>query len=494
MSGAQGTWRMARLCEATSINPRDLGEKPTADAHITFVPMAAVEPMSGKLDPSRTRPWREVEKGYVRFKEGDVLFAKITPCMENGKAAIARGLHGGLGCGSTEFHVLRPLRGVLPEWLLHFVLRDGFRHDARAKMTGTAGQLRVPASFLQEQEIPLPSIDEQREIVAAIESHFSRLDTATATLERVQRNLERYRASVLKAAVEGRLVPTEAELAKKEGRSYEPASVLLKRILAERRRRWEELELAKLKAKGKPPIDDRWKARYEEPSAPDTTDLPELPEGWCWVSIDQVVESGPQNGLYVPKSAYGHGVPIVRVDDYQDQFSRGASELLRVNIENGLATTYGLAVGDLLVNRVNSPTHLGKSLIVQGRHLPAVFESNIMRMRIARGVPPNFVHYYLCSLEGRRRLLGKAKWAVNQASINQQDVLATSLPLPPADEAARIAVAIEELASAKASAQATIGASRRHLARLRQSILKWAFEGRLVSPDDDEAAGAVARR
>ena len=94
-----------------------------------------------------------------------------------------------------------------------------------------------------------------------------------ATLERVQRNLKRYRASVLKAAVEGRLVPTEAELARAEGRDYEPASVLLERILAERRRRWQE-------AGGR--------GKYQEPVAPDTTDLPELPEGWCWATMDQV--------------------------------------------------------------------------------------------------------------------------------------------------------------------------------------------------------------
>ena len=118
----------------------------------------------------------------------------------------------------------------------------------------------------------MPPLPEQHRIVAAIESYFTRLDDAVATLERVQRNLKRYRASVLKAAVEGRLVPTEAELARAEGRDYEPASVLLERILAERRRRWEEAELAKLKAKGKTPKDDKWKAKYTEPVAPDTSD------------------------------------------------------------------------------------------------------------------------------------------------------------------------------------------------------------------------------
>ena len=124
-----------------------------------------------------------------------------------------------------------------------------------------------------------------RRIVDAIDSYLTRLDDAVASLERVQAKLKAYRASVLKAAVEGRLVPTEASLARAEKRDYEPAEVLLARILKERRRRWEEAELAKLKAAGKTPKDDKWKAKYEEPVAPDTSTLPELPEGWCWASV-----------------------------------------------------------------------------------------------------------------------------------------------------------------------------------------------------------------
>ncbi len=89
---------------------------------------------------------------------------------------------------------------------------------------------------------------------------------------------------MLKAAVEGRLVPTEAELAREEGRDYEPADELLERILVERRKRWEEAELESMRAKGKEPKDDRWKAKYKEPAAPDTSELPELPEGWCWAT------------------------------------------------------------------------------------------------------------------------------------------------------------------------------------------------------------------
>ena len=122
--------------------------------------------------------------------------------------------------------------------------------------------------------LPLPPFPEQRRIVAEIEKQFTRLDAAVAALRRTRANLKRYRASVLHAACSGELVPTEAELARAEGREYEPADVLLERILAERRARWEAQE----KRRGK----------YQEPAAPDTSDLPTLPEGWVWVTLGQI--------------------------------------------------------------------------------------------------------------------------------------------------------------------------------------------------------------
>jgi type I restriction enzyme S subunit len=160
------TVRHLRLSEVCDINPRlprthDLAD----DDKVSFVPMAAVDEVSGAIRSAEVRRFAEVKKGYTFFADGDVLFAKITPCMENGKAALAGGLAGGRGFGSTEFHVLRAGDQVMPEWLRYFVRRESFRRDAKRNFTGTAGQQRVPTSFLQNALIPVPPRAEQQRTV-----------------------------------------------------------------------------------------------------------------------------------------------------------------------------------------------------------------------------------------------------------------------------------------------------------------------------------------
>jgi type I restriction enzyme S subunit len=196
------------LSEAAEINPKVDRTLLEDDTLVSFVPMAAVGAADGQIDVSTTRPYAEVKKGYTAFRNGDVLFAKVTPCMENGKMAVARNLCNGQGFGSTEFHVLRPREGVDSSYLYHFVASATFRKEAARHMTGAVGLRRVPSAFLQDELIPLPELDEQRRIVAEIEKQFSRLDEAVANLQRVKANLKRYKAAVLKAAVEGRLVET----------------------------------------------------------------------------------------------------------------------------------------------------------------------------------------------------------------------------------------------------------------------------------------------
>ncbi len=200
---------------------------------------------------SQIKRFATVKKGYTPFREGDVLFAKITPCMENGKMAVVPKLTNGVGFGSTEFHVMRPRPGIEPRYVYHFVSNMSFRREAAHHMTGAVGQKRVPTSFLEDASIPVPPFDQQQLLVAEIEKQFSRLDEAVATLKRVKANLKRYRAAVLKAAVEGKLT----EGWRKQHPNVEPASKLLERILTERRAKWN----------GRGKLQRASQARYEQP-------------------------------------------------------------------------------------------------------------------------------------------------------------------------------------------------------------------------------------
>ncbi len=247
--------------------------------------MASVEAETGHVDISNHRLLSEVRRGYTAFQENDIIFAKITPCMENGKVAIARSLSSGIGFGSTEFHVLRSEKGIEPEFLYYYVSRSLFRQVARKAMTGSAGQLRVPASFLSDTSFLLPPTNEQQRIVESIEEQFSLLDDSTTSLQKDLIRLKRAREAVLKFAVEGKITEEWRE----ENSVTETGSELLARILAERRARWEAEELTKMSAKGIVPKDEKWKEKYKEPIAPDTKNLPELPEGWCWATLDHVV-------------------------------------------------------------------------------------------------------------------------------------------------------------------------------------------------------------
>ena len=148
--------KLKDICE---INPRTQG---IADyMSVSFVPMHCVSE-DGKIDTSEIRQFIDVKKGYTVFQENDVLFAKITPCMENGKGAIARGLMNGIGCGSSEFHVLRANNEmVCPEWIYYLTAWSSFRREAEKHMTGSAGQRRVPKAYLENYDINVPSLPEQ---------------------------------------------------------------------------------------------------------------------------------------------------------------------------------------------------------------------------------------------------------------------------------------------------------------------------------------------
>ena len=172
-------WRWVRLGEVCEINPRRPSIDRSDETPTTFIPMEAVDAKSGAAN-SHMRPFGEIRRGYTYFAEGDVLFAKITPCMQNGKHAIARDLLGGIGFGTTEFHVLRPSEHIIAEWIHFFVRQPSVLLEATEHFTGSVGQQRLPQEYLFNRKIPLPPLAEQRRIATILKKQMAAVEKARA--------------------------------------------------------------------------------------------------------------------------------------------------------------------------------------------------------------------------------------------------------------------------------------------------------------------------
>ena len=341
----------------------------------------------------------------------------------------------------------------------------------------------VTKKQLRELPVLLPPLAEQRRIVAEIETQFTRLDASVAALRRAQANLKRYRASVLKAACEGRLVPTEAELAHSEGRDYEAAGVLLERILAERRVRWESQE----KRRGK----------YKELSAPDTSALPELPEGWVWGTVEQLLARS-EYGTSVKCSYEATGFPILRIPnivagEIDPTDIKYATQPVKIDSETSLAK------GDVLMCRTNGSVRLvGKTAVVHSDLEPYHgFASYLLRFRLMETeFIPKWFHIYSKSQLGRAFIEQNAASSAGQNNVSLTLIHTMPIPLPPLAEQRRIVADVERRLSVVQQTEAAVEASlARAERRLRQSILKQAFSGKLVPQDpDDEPASALLER
>jgi type I restriction enzyme S subunit len=176
---------VAPLGELIEVKPpkREAQTRLNPDQPVSFVPMEDLKEIQRNFAPKQVRPLSEVYGGYTYFAEKDVLLAKITPCFENGKLSVARGLQNGVGFGSSEFMVLRCGTKLDPDYLFYFLSRDTFRETGKGSMTGAVGHKRVPPEFVQSQEIPLPPLDEQKRIVAVLDEAFEGLSRARANAE-----------------------------------------------------------------------------------------------------------------------------------------------------------------------------------------------------------------------------------------------------------------------------------------------------------------------
>ncbi len=451
---------LVRLSDAVKVNPKIDRTALTDETEVSFVPMAAVGAASGDIDVSTVRLYAEVKKGYTNFRNGDVLFAKVTPCMENGKMAVAHQLKNGVGFGSTEFHVLRPRAGVDAQYIYYFVSSQKFRKEASGHMTGAVGLRRVPATFLENAEVPLPPLEKQREIVAELEKQFSRLDEAVANLQRVKANLKRYKASVLKAAVEGRLVETEACLAHREGRSYETGEQLLQRILEERRTKW------------------TGKGKYKEPDSSAIEGLNHLPEGWVYATAEQMCEQIASGSTPSPEAMFpGAGeVPFLKVYnltfDGSLDFTVKPTFVSNVTHQGMLARSRSIP-GDVLMNIVGPP--LGKVSIVPTAYPEWNINQAIVTFRSSSGFINRLLAHWLLAQPVLSRLERTAKATAGQHNLQVSTCRKLPLPVPPLTEQIRIVAEVDRHLSIVREVEAEVDTNLKRAQALRQATLAKAF-------------------
>ena len=340
--------------------------------------------------------------------------------------------------------------------------------------------------------LPLPPAAEQTRIVAKLEELLSDLEAGVAELKAAQKKLAQYRQSLLKAAVEGALT---AEW-RTQHQPTETGAQLLQRILQERRARWEARQLAKFAEQGKTPPKD-WQKKYPEPVQPDTTGLPELPQGWVWASGEQLCEFITK-GTTPPKELDPRGqktIPFLRVTNLTDRGELDLSDGVFVSVEThrGFLARSAVYPNDVLMNIVGPP--LGQVAVVPPTFAEWNINQAIAIFRAVEGVLPSFICRFLLSPVAQQWLKARSKTTAGQTNLTLEVCRSLPFPLPPKDEQQALLGSIETAMKALASQEQAIDHALQQSTAQRQNILRAAFSGQLVAQDPhDEPASALLER
>ncbi|MGK8235404.1 restriction endonuclease subunit S [Roseovarius sp. MS2] len=488
MMGLPQGWAAPKLEEVCDFNPKHSSDADQSQL-ASFVPMPAVSEHSGAIDGAVDRPLSEIWKGYTHFADSDVIFAKITPCMENGKAAVARGLTNGIACGSTEFHVLRSKGAVLPEYVWRFMRQDSFRRDAEAHMSGAVGQRRVPKPYLEQHEIPLPPLPEQRRIVRKLDTLSARSTTARTHLTAIEKLVERYKESVRQQAFVGVISESWREHAKHD----EDGSVLLDRVRHLHKTYWLQMLREKMPA-GRPTSSDATLLKkYQAPERLAETDQPHgVPQTWTWAAAEEIVEPGAEivYGIVQPGPKLENGIPYVRGMDIVNGVIQ-TGQLLKTSPE--IAQKYeraSLNGNDILLGIIRAT----KVAIVPPEIEGANITQGTARFRPSCVISTEFLAHWLSSKTAQSWLHAKYR-GIDMPGLNLRDVRRVPVPLPPLEEQREIVRRIETAFAKIDRLKAEAAKAVKLLGHLDQRILAKAFAGDLVpqDPNDESAETLLAR-
>lgn len=430
-----------------------------------FLRVANVYADQLRLDQVEEIGVNEAEIERALLKRNDLLVVEGNGSLEQiGRVAVWDGSIDGC-LHQNHLIKIRSDGAQSARWMLHWLLSPDGRRAVQAVASSTTGLHTLSISKVSALRVPVASVGEQAKILDDVESYLSRLDAAVASLTQTQTKLKAYRAAVLKAAVEGRLVPTEAQLAKAEGRTYEPATNLLKRIIAER----------------------------GGIGGPSKVESAQMPEGWTIASLEELLSAPLSHGRSVPDATTG--APVLRLTAIKG----GKLNLSERKIgawSFAEAEPFLVREGDFLVSRGNGSLRLvGRGALVDTPPDKVAFPDTLIRVCVSGLYSRRLLSRLWNSGYIRSQIENRAKTTAGIYKINQADLRAILIPVPPEAEQSRLLEALDEVLSIVDDTERSVGSQITRCARLRQSILKAAFEGQLVDqdPNDEPAAELLAR-
>ena len=453
--------------KVTKVDPRELYH-----SDFVYVDISSVDNSRRTIaDPKRIAVSDAPSRARQLVRTGDVVFSTVRTYLKN-IALVGEMLDGQIA--STGFCVIRPSSCLDSRFVFHLVQTDEFVSALSELQRGTSYPA-VRDSDVFAQQIPLPPLPEQRRIVARLEELFSRLDAGTAALEQARAQLALYRQAVLRDAFQGKLTAAWREAHRDE---LEPASLLLERICRERE--------AAAPARG------RRQAREPEPL--DTADLPELPEGWVWARLGEVVAM-TQNGFSRRKSKGSHQAVVLRLSDIENG-AISFEGLRRIGVSQDELSRYRLASGDMLCVRVNgSPNLVGRIVTFSGYTEPAMFCDHFIRLVPAVEPLTAFIRAFADTQSARRFVELNMVSSAGQNTVSQTTMLDMPIPIAPLLEQTEILHAVERTTTASQLLTQALDEQVVRSERLRSSLLRDAFSGKLVpqDPSDEPAEALLAR-
>ncbi len=376
-------WVPSRIRNVAQLSPGYSGKPPADNELCTVIPMELLSD-NGSIDLSNRQAIDELQTGLTLFEQGDVLFAKITPCMENGKGAYVGHLLTRYAFGSTEFHVLRPTFRVDGKFLYYSTFNPVFRVYAAENMTGAAGQKRVSSRFLKDARLFLPPIMEQKRIAAFLDASCAALDAAVVAKQRQILTLKSVQKAVIQRVVTGGLDPDKP------------------------RRR----------------TDSIW--------------IDSIPENWSLVCLKRISEV--QIGLTLGKVYEGRLIerPYLRVANVQDGYL-DLEDITTIEVPPEVASRVELRANDVLMTEGGDLDKLGRGYLWNGEIEGCLHQNHIFAVRcFSHRLVPKFLAYLTSSPYGRDYFEATGKRTTNLASTNSTKVGLLPVPLPPVSEQERL--------------------------------------------------------